>query len=58
VADLPRHPASDDDEDVATAGHSRRASWPVYIVGIVLVALFILMAVLHLTGVMGPGAHG
>jgi hypothetical protein len=57
MADLPRHPEAHDDE-VDTGPRTKKTPWAVYVVGFVLAALFIVMVVLHLTGVVGPGAHG
>ncbi|MFD4976571.1 hypothetical protein [Streptomyces sp. NPDC058424] len=54
MADLPTHP---DAGDADIPQPSRRLSRPV-LAGIVLAALaMVAMVALHLTGVVGPGAH-
>lgn len=54
MVELPQHPDDDSVADIEPrAPRSRRT----YAVGIVVVALFALMLVLHLTGVLGAGSH-
>jgi hypothetical protein len=58
MADLPSHPDSDD----ADAGHGRgRAGgtprWVGVLGAIVAIVVILLVIVLHLAGVLGPGAH-
>jgi hypothetical protein len=60
MADLPTHPATDDDGS-AGPGHggptTGRPRW-VSVAGIVMaILLVLLLAVLHLTGILGPGGH-
>lgn len=51
--DLPSHPEADDSAD-APAGST---SWPGRIIVGAIVALLIVVVLLHLTGLVGPGAH-
>jgi hypothetical protein len=51
--DLPSHPESDEDPGPAPRGGSRAGT----LVVAALLALVALIVILHLTGVMGPGAH-
>jgi 4-hydroxybenzoate polyprenyltransferase len=59
MADLPAHPDSADDpsagpEHLAVTGRPRRTA----LLGVaVAVVLVVLMLVLHLAGVLGPGSH-
>ena len=53
MTDSPRYPASDAEDDEPSA-RTPRWVYLLWVAGILLVALFV---VLHLTGVMGPGAH-
>lgn len=57
MSDTPRHP---DTSNVGTASAGRtgsiRARW-IYALVAIVIALLVLMVVLHLTGVMGPGSH-
>ncbi len=58
MTQLPRHPdASDAGAPLDVRPTAKRSSWVFAIVAIV-VALVILMIVLHVTGAVGPGAHG
>ena len=56
MEDIPRHPES---HEVGAAGDARPGSRPrwVYALVVIGIALLVLMVVLHLTGVVGPGAH-
>ncbi|MGH3031033.1 MAG: hypothetical protein ACRDNE_09770 [Gaiellaceae bacterium] len=59
MADPPRYPDTGDDTGVG-AGRGSAASRPrwVPVLGLVIaVALVLLFVVLHLTGILGPGAH-
>jgi type VI protein secretion system component VasF len=59
MADLPSHPDSDD----AGAGPGREPTttrtprWVSVVATIVAIAVVMLLVALHLTGVLGPGAH-
>ena len=60
MADPPPYPHIRDDADAGPDGEPitnrpRRRVIAYWIIGIVLVLLFV---VLHLTGALGPGAHG
>jgi hypothetical protein len=58
MAELPHHPESDDDTGVRSDhGSSTRTRWTTYLFVIVGVALVLLMVVLHLAGVVGPGSN-
>jgi hypothetical protein len=56
MQDIPRHPETHEVGPVADAPPANRPRW-VYALVAVGIALLALMVVLHLTGVMGPGAH-
>ncbi len=59
MADLPRHPEVSDEFGGAILGpRSRKASPLMYVAIAIVVVLVLLVVVLHLTGVIGPGAHG
>jgi hypothetical protein len=52
--DLPSHPDTDDSAGAATP--AARANWPARVLVGLIIALVALVIVLHLTGVVGPGA--
>jgi len=52
VADIPRHPEADE----ATMDPSK-PGWTGYLIGAAVALLVVLVVVLHLTGVIGGGAH-
>ncbi len=57
IADLPSYPDADTDHDTGERpGHGSTQSAPrwVFVIAIVVV---LLMVVLHLTGILGPGLH-
>ena len=56
MPEIPRYPAEDDAAAGARSG-PRRASWRTYLLVAAGVGLLVLMVVLHLTGVLGPGEH-
>ncbi|MBJ7594278.1 MAG: hypothetical protein JF886_05335 [Candidatus Dormibacteraeota bacterium] len=57
MAELPRFPNPDEDAVGERASTTGRPRW-VAVVGIgVAVGLVVLVVVLHLTGVIGPGSH-
>lgn len=54
--ELPSHPEADD-----SAGHqeaSTAATWATKAVIVLLAAILVVIVLLHLTGVVGPTAHG
>ena len=53
--DLPSHPDADDSVD--SPDGDRRPSWGGRIVVGAIIALVVVVLLLHLTGVVGPGAH-
>jgi hypothetical protein len=58
MADLPTHPDTDDPsgqepDRAGTAGGPRRGA----MAGIALATVLVVLVVLHLTGVVGPGSH-
>ncbi len=57
MAELPRHPEADDQS--AGAGHRSAGGtpWGAYAFVIIVAVVVLGMIVLHLTGVVGPGAH-
>jgi hypothetical protein len=58
MAELPHHPESDDDAGVGSDhGSSIRTRWTTYLFVIVGVALVLVMVVLHLAGIVGPGTN-
>ena len=52
--DLPSHP--DTDDSAGAPAPASRTSWPARVLIGLIVALVALVIVLHLTGVVGPGA--
>lgn len=52
MADIPRHPEADE----ATMDPSK-PGWTGYLIGAAVALLVVLVVVLHLTGVIGGGAH-
>jgi hypothetical protein len=58
MAELPDHPESDEDTGVGfDRESSTRKQWTTYAFVVVGVALILLMVVLHLAGVVGPGTN-
>lgn len=58
VADLPRHPEANDEVGLAAGSRSStRRPVIVYAAVAVVVLLVVVMIILHLSGVVGPGAH-
>jgi hypothetical protein len=53
--DLPSHPDADDSIDAPDGG--ARPNWAGRIVVGAIIALVVLVLLMHLTGVVGPGAH-
>jgi hypothetical protein len=57
MTELPRHP---DAGDATGSPGDRRVStraWWIYALAVGVVLLLVLMVVLHLSGVIGPGSH-
>jgi len=55
MSGVPRHP--DTNPDTNEISGRQRLPWWMYVVGTAVVALIVTMAVLHLSGAVGPGAH-
>jgi uncharacterized membrane protein len=58
MAQLPRHPDTDDESP--SGGRRRRSTrtpWGTYVLMAIVAIVVLAMVVLHLTGVVGPGAH-
>jgi hypothetical protein len=53
--ELPSHPDADDSTDAPDRG--ARPSWAGRIVVGAIIAVVVVVLLLHLTGVVGPGAH-
>jgi len=60
VADPPSYPRTSDsaDAETGTDAPSRRSRRAVIAVWAAVIALFLLMLILHLTGAVGPGTMG
>jgi hypothetical protein len=56
MVELPRYPDSDHDPGTERHGSAKR-SWKPYAFVAVGVALVMLMVILHLAGVVGPGSN-
>ena len=56
MTDLPWHPDVSDRGEPGRRRATNRPRWA-YALAVLVVALLVLMVVLHLTGVMGPGSH-
>ena len=57
MADPPRHPGTEENAGVGPDGGAASKT-PRWVLGIVIgIALIGLMILLHLTGILGPGAH-
>jgi hypothetical protein len=59
MAEPLRHPAADEGTDAkpGRGGPNGPPRWVVVVGIIVAIALLVLIALLHLTGAIGPGAH-
>lgn len=57
MAELPRHRGAGA-EDLRGAEPGSKRSWTGYVIAGVIAAALVLVIVLHLTGVVGAGAHG
>jgi len=59
MANLPRYPDSSDHLD-PKPDRPPSASTPkrIYLIWMVVIALFLLMVILHLTGIVSAGSHG
>ena len=58
MAELPHHPDSDEDTGPRSDhGSSTGRRWGTYLFVVVGVALVLVMVVLHLAGVVGPGTN-
>jgi hypothetical protein len=57
MPDMPRHPETQDTDSAQEAGPAASRPVWVYALAAVVVALLVLMVVLHLAGVIGPGSH-
>ena len=60
MADPPSYPRTSDSAGAKTGSDAapKRPRWAVIAVGAVVIALFLLMLILHLTGAVGPGTMG
>ncbi len=57
MPDVPRHPETPEGGPVPVDRPAANRPWWAYALGVLIVALLVLMVVLHLSGVVGPGAH-
>lgn len=57
MAELPRHPEADDQSARARRRSAAGTPWGMYAFLIIVAVVVLVMIVLHLTGVVGPGAH-
>lgn len=57
MADLPPYPDTDDTGVERDCGSTTSRPWRVYVLWSIGIALVLLVVVLHLTGVVGPGSH-
>lgn len=58
MADAPRHPDTSDDAGAAPDRDSTGGTpWGMYVVAFLAIAFVVMFVALHVTGVLGPGAH-
>ena len=57
MAELPRHPDTGEVGDWPSPEPTPTPGWIGYVIGIVVVVALLVVIVLHLTGVVGPGVH-
>lgn len=58
MADHPSYPRTQDAAEPGNERASGRPSWQGIAVGVIVIALFLAIVILHLTGVFGPGMNG
>jgi len=60
VTDQPRYHGSDEGADAGSAREplTARQRWARVLVVVIVIALFLAILVLHLTGTLGPGTNG
>jgi hypothetical protein len=57
MAELPRHPDTGEVGDGPSPEPTPTPGWIGYVIGVVVVVALLVVIVLHLTGVVGPGVH-
>ncbi len=58
MPEVPRHPDTLDEGSSAEGTTPATRRWRMYALVILAVALLVLIIVLHLAGIVGPGSHG
>jgi hypothetical protein len=58
VIDQPRYHGSSEDADSSREPLTARQRWTRVLVIAIVIALFLVMVILHVTGTLGPGTNG